>query len=246
MTTTLEDFSTDLGPQNMEDMDTYIKGASTSGSRKALPGNYTLRMPAKLPDESFVLKPAENGRPAYLQITLDNRLSGDEASGLSIVGGPYDGQMVRYAKVDTLQKTITRYDRATNSSVDVLDAAGNQRFYCDALDLLARFGHPTRPRTMDEWMAAFRSYEGQVIPGQVYVNWEGKEVGRPKDDRGYVVRIKGKAFKRPDGSFSPRIERVAEIAFTQKVKGGGERIVNPGETYTVYADLILGQRPFAV
>lgn len=227
----IDSIFTDIGEMDQNFWEQYEHAQAFVGN--PVPGAYPLRMPENLPDSAFVIqndgKPGRDGkeRPVnpkvndgkpYLEITLDNG-----TNGLTIVGGEFDGADVRFVRVDT--KRIKEYKNRKPTGRFV---KGNT-----ALDVLANFGTRDEIATVEDLIAAFRRLEGQETPVPVRLTYGAYD----KHAVGNARYLRAKDF--PKGQNF--VDRVAVVPFVNKK---GEQ-VNVGDTYRVYANLVLGYRGFS-
>jgi hypothetical protein len=222
----------------------YSEGATEGQSKTPPPGLYSLRLPASIGETNFKVFPAKNGKAPWLQFTMDNGLRGEEAEGLAIVDGPYAGNQVRFARASTILQDVSRWDNNERKFVPVLTNEGVVRQYSDAMDILRNFGTPfaEMPTSFDEWKAALSALAGKTFPSKVKLMW--KTTTKGQKNNGYDKTIYFKKEGGKNGKWVPYQDLVADFQFDQKTRDG-IKVIQPGETYRVWANLSVDRQGFA-
>lgn len=155
--------SLDIDPPNEDYWGEYQDAAT----RRVTPpeGNYFLRMP-----EVFGYARTQTGG---LKVLMDP---------LVIVGGEFDGSVIRFATVSTTKFKNTN----ASSAADVL-----RNFYTSyGADGKAVYTGPS-PSTKEEWAEALRAIAGQVTPHPVYCQRVGWDKVEKKEYKGAKSFPKG-------------------------------------------------------
>jgi len=238
---TMTQTNNDLGAPDIETIgEDYLAGASEDAASRrkstfVLPpaGNYILQLPMKF--EVRTVPNRFNRAENCVEVLLGTN-DGAASLGLTIIGGDFDGHVIKFIRVNTVNRS--KFEKG----VRVGDTP-----YNDVYDILSQFGVSPLPARTDEAgiRTAFESIAGAITaaPGW-YFRWEGFAKGNKKAGRNgkeYGTTIKGAKFnERVDGKLQSYVTMTATHPCTIKVRGE-EKNINPGEQYRVYANLVLAE-----
>lgn len=222
----------EIGAPDLElDGGTYMEAAAEENAKRKSgfvlppPGPYIVQLP-----RTFSVQERDsrfNPGQRYLEVLL-----GDATEGLTIVGGTFDGTVIKYIRV-------TNEPRAIWDTVDgKRQKVGTSRFN-DMHDVLAGLGVNPLPRTLEQTREAFASVAGAVSRYPWRFTWTGRATCN-KNARGYAITLRGRDFKEKDenGQLLSYRTMVATHNGTIKIRKE-EKLIAPGDEYRVYANLTL-------
>ena len=210
----MSDETKDLSEIDALDPEFYRDYEDAKPVGRTLPpdGAYTVQMPETMPDDAFTVRQSKDG-VRFLSITLDP---------LTLVGGEFDGTVVKFLRVTTLPMAEFKQEGSAWVKGRTLHAS-------DAADVLQNFGTGDTPTNVEEFKQAFRRLCGLTSPHPFYLVWSGYDKHGATSKEKY---LKSKDFP------------LVTAADGTKTRPNFVERANPatGESYRVWANLSLGRR----